>query len=216
VGDWDTLERLHLFQRPKRITEARHGISERVASLVARMLEKQPQDRFQSWTEVADEIAAIAADSLPGAAIGGDDSLVRVAAQQVERVRSHALEQERLAPEQGRKQRERQDLLAYWANEFFDAVERRIVRVNQGLGQRMIKVERRSMVTTNRVPDDGVGGKYEVLGRERIVLALNLQALMYQRARQHIMSHVQYSERSLEADALFSQLLQILVEDATT
>lgn len=46
VGSEDELRQQHLFQRPRRITDLVPGLSERLATLVARMLEKQVDRRF--------------------------------------------------------------------------------------------------------------------------------------------------------------------------
>lgn len=142
VGDWDQLEHLHLFQRPPRVTTVVPGLSERLATMIARMVEKRPDQRFPSWEAILGELDVLK-EGLPAPEDAPSESaLVQKAAQQMEAVRSEALERERAAEERRAKTQAREELLEYWAREFFGEVESRVERVNQSLGEETIRFSR--------------------------------------------------------------------------
>lgn len=141
VGSAEELEHQHLYVRPSRITDIVPGLSERLATLVARMLAKRRDERYESWQAVGCELATMAektqADS--GQATD-DDSLVRVAARQIEHVRGSELERQRQEEERTRQEKDRRELLRFWADEFFTEVRARVDNLNQHLGEVAIRV----------------------------------------------------------------------------
>jgi serine/threonine protein kinase len=135
TGSPDELEHQHLFVRPPRITAVSPSLSERLATVVARMLAKRREDRYSSWQAVADELDAVQKD-LPAerAQPVVEDSIIRVAAQQIELVRSQELEQQRQEKERRRREQERRDLLNFWADDFFARVRAPVEQLNRSLG----------------------------------------------------------------------------------
>jgi serine/threonine protein kinase len=130
-GTWDNLEQQHLYQRPTRLTAAVPALPERLATMVARMIEKRPPDRFASWEEVQEEIdllkqGVLDSDQEPNA----DEPLVRAAAGQLEARRSEMLEQQRSREEHESKVRDREALLSYWADELLGQLAERVERIN--------------------------------------------------------------------------------------
>jgi len=51
-ADITTIQNMHLYQSPKAVTVFRRDLPVGFSHIVARMLEKRPQDRFGSWDEV--------------------------------------------------------------------------------------------------------------------------------------------------------------------
>ncbi len=143
TGTWDELERQHLYQRPPRLTTVVPELPERLATVVARMLEKRPGDRYSSWDEIDQQIQALE-DSVaePDESQIADDPLARAAAEQLEGQRSQALEQERQREEQETRVRDREALLDYWADELFGRLKDRIDRINESLGEGAILFRR--------------------------------------------------------------------------
>jgi len=62
-------------------------------------------------------------------------------------------------------------------------------------------------------PDERDGGRYKVAGQNRIVMALNWEGLLHQRLERNIISGVNYSEKQWDYDAVFDEVLKMLVED---
>jgi hypothetical protein len=289
TGDWDELERQHLYNRPARITTIVRSCPERLATLVAHMLEKRPGDRFRSWDEIGQEVESLQRGVAEVHDGDGEDPLVHAAAEQLERRRTRLLEQERQQNELTTKIKEREELLGYWADVLFDHVKERIDKINEPLGEGVIAFQRIPFqrnagraqedctvsflsaamdirlqtippeasedillwgyvdLTTNRRlwlgnllltnepppygtwfqadlrvshlmqsefrPQDDVGGRYKVEGQERLVLAANWQALLFQRGERNVMSGINYEEKPLEFGALVEETLKMLVED---
>ncbi|MBR5626286.1 MAG: serine/threonine protein kinase [Thermoguttaceae bacterium] len=46
----------HLNTKPRPVTELRPEVPDELSNIIARMLEKKPQDRFNSWTELIDSL----------------------------------------------------------------------------------------------------------------------------------------------------------------
>jgi eukaryotic-like serine/threonine-protein kinase len=295
VGNWDELERLHLYERPQRLTAVASGFSERLASVVARMLEKQPERRFPSWDALDAELNALRESYAPSPQHSPEDPLAGAAAQQLERVRAQALAAERSATERRRAEDDRQSLLTYWSTELFDKVGVRVEGLNRSLGEQAIRLGRFAgaprigqkrqceitfvhahlELTLETVPvevaadillwglielttngrgwygnllltpspsspygtwreldmrmgpiplagtdpsgeDPEGGGRYRVRwgGGDRQVVALNWQAVAFQRKMRNVTSLVQYAEKPLAFDSLLDELMTILVEDA--
>lgn len=284
VGDWDELERLHLFQRPPRVTTVVTGLSERLATMIARMLEKRPDQRFPSWEAILSELDLLEEGSRAPEDAPSESALVQKAAEQVEAVRSEALQRERIAEERRTKTQARQELLEYWAEEFFGQVQSRVDGLNQSLGEEAIRFSRSGgpegrcyvsfisaqleimlgtvsieasedvmlwgwiQVQTSRTalcgnllltaepppygtwydvtmrvfasmdagfkPYDDVGGRYTVIGGNRLVVALNPEALLQQRRKRNVISGVNYEEETLNFGMLLDKAMQLLVEDA--
>ncbi len=61
----------------------------------------------------------------------------------------------------------------------------------------------------------GRGGRYEIFGTGRVVVALNWTALAEQRAIRNVMSLVQYRESQLQFDNSVDECLQVLIRDAS-
>jgi len=290
TGDWDELERLHLFQRPPRVTTVVTGLSERMATMIARMLEKRPDQRFPSWQAILDELDVLEEGSPAPEDAPSGSALVQKAAEQIEAVRSEALERKRVAEEVRSKTQARRELLDYWAQEFFAEVQSRVDRLNQSLGEEVVQfsapgpphptappqrlchvffinaqldivletvpigasddvilwgrvqleTQRRgcyaNLLLTSEPPPygtwyevqmkvsgimsgafeprDNVGGQYKVAGRDRLVMALNSEALLHRREERNVMSGINYDENLLSLGTLLDDVMRVLVEDA--
>jgi serine/threonine protein kinase len=141
-GDDATLEHAHLYEVPPRIASKTNQVTERMASLVARMLEKRVEKRFRSWEEISAELEAIAAQEEPDP-IRADDPVVRRAAEALHKARSNELETQRAADQKQAWIDMRDELLDYWADEFFSQIENRAGQLNTQLGEDAYGLERR-------------------------------------------------------------------------
>jgi hypothetical protein len=124
----------HLYKRPSRVTDIVPSLSDRLASLITRMMEKQAGKRFARWDEIAHELDAIEQQR---AVVARDDfaaGVSRQAAAQIEQMRGRTLEQQRQEDEHRQKVQQRLDLLNYWAGEIFDRLRERVEGVNRELG----------------------------------------------------------------------------------
>lgn len=281
-GDWDELRQKHLFERPARITGLVDNCTERLASLVARMLEKRKENRFHSWEDVRRELSAT---TIVGVT---PDPLATEAAKRMEIVRSRALANAGAAEEHRNELAYRRAILSHWSDEIEAEVRARIGRVNESLGEAPIEIDTgptslapgnlplrwwirlsfldstasfeievvpveeqglllwgkydvggaedrmaanlilrkepvpygswwkvelhvSGLMRTEFRPQDQVGGLYEVFGRERSVIALNWQALQYQRSRRNIVSGVNYSEGPILPGLLVSNVVERLI-----
>lgn len=291
TGTPEELEHQHLYARPPRITVTSPSLPERLATLVARMLAKRREDRYESWEAISGELDAMLRSLPPDQGqVLAEEPLVRQAAQQIEMVRAKELEQRRQQEESQRRDQERRDLLAFWAEDFIGRIRDRVEQINQSLGEKSIAFSelpagrtsssRKCSVSFLRAtlnvslelvplegPDDmwlwGVievrthhrvwlgnlylsptpppygtwyevdmrmnaivrsearpeqedrtGGRYEITGGDRVVIARNWQALAFQRGLQNTMSLVNYSQKVLDFDSALSECMTILVEDA--
>ena len=124
------------------MTDVVGALPDRLATMIAQMLEKRPDQRFPSWDAVAAELGAIEAGLPPPGGNQSADPLVRVAAQQIEQVRSRELEQRRLAEDRAHRADEREKLLDYWADEFVGELEARVNRLNESLGPGAVRLNR--------------------------------------------------------------------------
>jgi hypothetical protein len=125
-----------------RASSINKDVSERLASLIARMLSKRADDRFGSWDAMDHELVAIES-GLPlegGGSIA--NPLVARAAERLESVRSRELEAERQANELRRLCENREQLVDYWADEIFGNLERRVDELNQHLGGSAVGFQR--------------------------------------------------------------------------
>jgi hypothetical protein len=284
----EDLEAAHLYERPRRLTQDRTDLPEALATLVGKMLEKRPTDRYQSWDEVR---AALSGVATPPASDPSADRIVRAAVQQLEDVRVGELAARTAAEMDARRRRERQGLLTFWADRIFGEIQERIDQVNQGIGESAIQysrsdpsplgqrnpvltasflnarldirleavppdapntdlilwgvirlftnrrgwygnlalvpepppygtwnqidLEMNPIVRTNARPEmeDQHGGDYEILGRERLVIATNWQGLVFQRAMQNVVSLVQYKEVAMDLQRLTGELLEVMTTD---
>ncbi len=125
----------HLYQRPARVTDIVPSLPDRLASLIARMMEKQAGRRFASWDEIARELDA----SEQQRAMAAQDDFVagvsRQAAAQIEQMRGRTLEQQRQEDEHREKVQQRLGLLDYWTGEIFDHLRERVESINRELGE---------------------------------------------------------------------------------
>jgi hypothetical protein len=131
----------HLYKRPALVTDIVPSLPDRLASLIARMLEKEASKRFPSWGDIAAELDAINDSS---GAIARDDfaaGVARRAAAQVEQIHGRTLEQQRQMDELRQVAHERYDLYDYWIREVFGHVEKRVASVNQELGREALLFE---------------------------------------------------------------------------
>lgn len=142
IGDSRELEHAHLYKRPGLVTALREDLSDRVAQLIRRMLEKQPASRFASWDEVLEELVAI--DERARNVVEADNSalLARAAADQLELARSRRLEAERIRDVRLSEIASRENLIKYWSEEFFSELEERISKINDSLGSEAVHVRR--------------------------------------------------------------------------
>jgi hypothetical protein len=97
------------------------------------MLEKRTDQRFQSWDEVDKELLAIQQKSVGSAGTAAEDPLATVAAQQLEVARIRTLSHEKAEREKLARHRDRQDLISYWAGEYFGIIRRRIAALNEAV-----------------------------------------------------------------------------------
>jgi len=255
------------------------------------MVEKLPDQRFPSWEAVSDELDTLRRAVPPENEQHGKDEIVRLAANRIEAVRSQQLQRQRVEEERRRGEQDRQELLDFWAEEFFGKVRARIDQVNQSLGESAIRfsqpptavgnngkrvceasfIHARLLITLETLPLDGPedmilwgavelttngrlwigniysardplaygmwyevdmhmsaivrgdstpdmedreGGRYKVMGNNRLVLALNWQGLVFQRNMKNTMSLVDYSEKPLVFEAVLEECVRMLVEDA--
>ena len=58
ANDLDLFRRMHLLQAPKSARSLRPDLPRRFDEVLARLLEKRPENRYQSWTAIADAINA--------------------------------------------------------------------------------------------------------------------------------------------------------------
>ena len=149
TGTKDELEAQHLFSRPSRVSSVRDDLSERFASVVARMLEKQQDQRFESWATIKGELVAIAESSPEGEEeIVAPNPLVAKAASQIDKVRSEALNRQQIRDEETRDLETRNNLVKYWADEFVAQIRERVDAINRDLGSDVILVNRMSLPGT--------------------------------------------------------------------
>ena len=290
VGTWDELEQLHLYQRPPRVTASADSLSERLASIIARMLEKRAEQRFPSWTDVIDELKALAEQKerdplpLPSAA------LAREAAKRMDEVRNQQLQRAKAEDETRRKTAERRQLLEYWSEDMLGQVAARVVAINQELGEDALyyvrndnlrraipycecqinfvnaqllghlevvpldsseelilwgwieldtkggiwvgnlllaadpppyggwlEVDMRvsSLADRRFDPNQGNGGGiYRVLGSERLVIADNVEGILFRRSQRNMVAAVDYTERPLDLKSVLDEIFEILVQDS--
>lgn len=131
----------HLYRRPARVTDIVRSLSDRLASLIARMVEKEVGKRFASWDEIVAELDAIEQQRAVAARDDFAAGVSRRAAAQIEQMRGRTLEQQRLEDERRQKAHQRLDLLDYWAREIFDHLQERIDEVNRKLGENVLIFE---------------------------------------------------------------------------
>ena len=132
VGDQDQLVHQHLYVRPPRLNEVAK-LSVKLGGVIARMLEKRVDQRFQSWDEVEKELRDIETVTPVGAGAAAEDPLAAAAVRQIEAARARTLERERTEEEKRTKHRDRQQLLAYWANEMFSVIRERLAKLNEAV-----------------------------------------------------------------------------------
>jgi len=126
AGDRDALEKAHLYQAAPRITGMRKELPLRLAQLVARMLEKEPARRFDSWQAIIDELSAIAGDKPVEAVPSAASLLAQRAAAALHQARTAQLAEQEAADQQKAWEAERDQLLEYWARELFKKVVDRV------------------------------------------------------------------------------------------
>jgi len=124
----------HLYKRPARVTDIVPSLSDRLASLIARMLEKQASKRCGSWDEIARELDAIEQQREAAPQDDFAAGVVRQAAAQIEQMRGRTLEQQRQENERQQKAQQRLNLLDYWATQISDHLREWTESVNQRLG----------------------------------------------------------------------------------
>jgi len=83
-----------------------------------------------------------------------DGEIARLAARQIEFVRSEELERRRVEEERLHKERGRRDLLEYWAKEFLERVRTRAEAVNSKLGEEALEVSEVGFSPTSRTSYD--------------------------------------------------------------
>jgi serine/threonine protein kinase len=168
VGSFDELEKAHLYQAAPRLNVAELGLSQRLATLVAKMLEKQVVDRFGSWDSVLGELDAIER-RLESAVERRPDPLADRVAAGIEQVRARNLSQQQAAEDAARRVHERDELVDYWAARFFDAVKERVRAINENIGTEAVEV--------NGSGRPGIAGKDRVFGASwlnaRLLIALD-------------------------------------------
>jgi serine/threonine protein kinase len=147
-GDWDALERAHLYDRAPLVTTVAPDLSDRMGQMIRRMMEKRGEDRFGSWQEIRDELDAIE-NRLAPAQPPPDDRLARLAAQQMEQVEARRLAEQRQSDRRENQIKSREELVTYWAGVFFDAIDKRIEAINATLGTKDI-LFRRQIIESNR------------------------------------------------------------------
>jgi len=131
----------HLYKRPARVTDIVPSLSDRLASLIARMLEKRVSKRCGSWGEIARELDAIEQQREVAAQDDFAAGVARQAAAQIERMRGRTLEQQRQEEERRQKAQQRLDLLDYWATQISDHLLEWTESVNQRLGDKTLFFE---------------------------------------------------------------------------
>jgi hypothetical protein len=285
-GSPEDLERQHLFVRPPRITQANPDLPEAIATVIAKMVEKRPDDRYAAWAAIAEALASLGDTTEPDI----PDSAVRAAIAGLEQVRREELAERTAADLLLEAPRNRQQLLTYWADELFGRLQARIDRVNRTIGETAIQYFRSdpsplgqrkptisatflnarlemaleavppeaeaefaawgaiSLVTNKRgwfgnlvlnpdpapygtwlqvdlemnpIVQDGArpeeedrnGGRYEIVGGRRLVVARNWEALAFQQKMRRVISLVQMHEQTLEFDGLADELIGIMTED---
>jgi len=141
VGTDPELKHAHLYTTPRRITEIVSNLSDRLASLVARMLEKRTIKRFSSWDEITAELDVIEA-RLPqqpkGDATAG---LSRKVAAQLDAAQTRTLEKQRLEEEKRKKAEQRLFALNLEVSEIFGHVKQRVDGINEDLGRQALYFE---------------------------------------------------------------------------
>ena len=155
TGDWDHLESRHLYERPPRVTGVVDSLPERLATLIARMLEKRPDQRFQSWQDILTELEVLEKGQASERKKRVEDPLVKKAAEQVETVRSRELEREKKQEEERDEVNRRKGLLDYWAGEFFSSVRSRVDELGASLGEESLQFSTRDALPNK----DGVAGQ---------------------------------------------------------
>lgn len=125
----------HLFKRPARVTDMVHSLSDRVASLISRMIEKAVGKRFASWDEITAELDTIAQQRTVVVQDEFAAGVSRQAAAQIEQLRGRTLDQQRWEDRSRQKTQQSLDLLDYWAAEIFGHLRERVESVNVELGE---------------------------------------------------------------------------------
>ena len=79
-GSTEELEQKHLYAQPPRADALAPQLPPRIGALIARMLEKRREDRFESWDEVASELAPFPVLALGGISIDNARECLRAGA----------------------------------------------------------------------------------------------------------------------------------------
>lgn len=134
----DKLQEAHTYTTSPRLTELRPDLSERLATLVARMLGKLENERFSRWPDIETELGVI---EMRNASTVGDDpvtKLSRKAAAQIDAARSEVLAQEQQENKRREKAGQRLQMLNWWASRIFGYMEQRVRGVNEDLGRQAL------------------------------------------------------------------------------
>jgi serine/threonine protein kinase len=116
-GSEDTVEHSHLFDLPPRITAKRSDLSLGLATVVAKMLEKVPGDRYKTWNAVIAAIEAVRTRSGGLPPSQGDSpatALARKVAEQLHARKSAELEVQQQREQNDRRRADRNELLGHW------------------------------------------------------------------------------------------------------
>jgi len=129
------LRKGHLFTRPARVTEIVASLPNRLASLIARMIEKEVGDRFASWDEITAELDTITKQRTMVVRDEFAADLSRQVAAQSDKIRGRTLDQQRREDVRREKAQERLDLLGYWSTKIFEHLRQRVEGVKWELGK---------------------------------------------------------------------------------
>lgn len=133
-GSDEELERKHLYEQAPRADAVTPELPPRLASLIARMLEKRTADRFGSWDEVSKELTATA-QSLASPIKAANEPIAQVLIQKLDAHQRQELERQRLLDEAHRAKQEREGLSDYWWRQFADKARARFDTLNQAAGK---------------------------------------------------------------------------------
>jgi serine/threonine protein kinase len=120
-----------LYTIAPRLAEHTPPFSEGFSTVVARMMAKQPDDRYQSWDGV---IAALAtansrASGPPNGGVAAE--IAREAAQQQDALKAAALRAQKAEDERNSLLQDRDRLLAYWITDLHARTERVVKSINE-------------------------------------------------------------------------------------
>lgn len=137
-GNDDEVAHAQFYSLPRRISEL-GPYSEALASVVARMTEKQPHDRYASWGEVIEALESTSASAEAMDSGASSVALAATIAAHRSAARQRQLDAQRQSEEQERITTDRRGFLSHWVRLISRTLERKVQSVNKALNEDALK-----------------------------------------------------------------------------